>query len=308
VIKRSAFCVLLSAEAAILAALGCDPNVVIGSYPTNGGTSDGGTQPTGGMPTAGAGTAGSTSAAGGGSGGSAGSTPAEAGAAGDGGTAGTMPIQTLLWSADHEAADMSDWEPEGGYYSTNDAPVISDARAHGGQYAVEFTIDTTDRTDKVVRVYRSTVDQPAYYSAWFFLEQDHVPDNWWSIFVFLTASDLQDPDTLDSVWDLNLRHTDEGLMPYLYDHLTGENSDEGTVAVPVGEWVHLEFYFAYAPPSDGELRLWVNGALSVEALGLGEAAEPYLAFSLGNGSNGLTPDVSTIYVDDAAISTVRLGP
>jgi excinuclease ABC subunit A len=50
-----------------------------------------------------------------------------------------------------------------------------------------------------------------------------------------------------------------------------------------------------------------DGELSVEALGLGEAEGPDLGFSVGNGSNGLTPDVSTIYIDDAAISTVRLG-
>jgi hypothetical protein len=232
--------------------------------------------------------------------------PPPGGEGGEGGSSGAPPVSTLLWSATHEAGDLSEWD---GFYTSSDDPVASDARAHGGQYSLAFTIDTADRNTHVLRVYQPTVYQPAYYSAWFFLEEDHVPVEWWSIFIFLSANDLSDPGALEAVWDLNLRHEDDGLLyPYVYDHLKEQNTDLGTVPVPVGQWVHLEFYFAYAPPDSGELRLWVNGEFAVEALGLGEASAPYLAFSLGNGSNGLTPDVSTIYVDDAAISTERLGP
>jgi len=230
-----------------------------------------------------------------------------AGQGGDGGSAGAPePRPTLLWTARHESGDLSEWE--GGSYGTGEQVVVSSAQARAGQYAMDFTIDTADRNDHVMRVYRSTVSQPAYYSAWFFLAEDHTPDQWWSIFDFLSAGDIEDPGTLDNLWDLNLRREPDGLYPYVYDHLTGQNSDLGTVLVPVGEWVHLEFYFAHAPPSSSELRLWVNGELALEFLGLGESPEPTLAFAIGNGSNGLTPDVSTIYVDDAAISSERLGP
>ena len=306
-IKRSAFCVLLSAEAALCAALACDPNIVIGRYQaadSNGGGS--GPLPEAGMPDAPvtAGTGGTS-----GAGGSAGSTVVpEAGGGGEGGSAGS-PEPTLLWSADHETADMSEWEEEGGYYSTGDTPEPSDARAHSGQYSLEFTIDTTDGEDKVVRVYRSTVPEPAYYSAWFYFEEAHVQQPWWSMFVFVQATDLTDPGTIYSVWDLNLDNVDGALIPYVYDHLTGDNT-YGTVPVPVpvGEWVHLEFYLNYAPPSDTELDLYVNGELAVEVDGLGEPEDPFLGWSVGNGSGGLDPPVSTIYVDDAAISTVRLGP
>ena len=50
--KRSAFCVLLSAEAVICSALACDPSVVIGRYP-GADTTSGGSLPEAGPPEAG---------------------------------------------------------------------------------------------------------------------------------------------------------------------------------------------------------------------------------------------------------------
>jgi hypothetical protein len=306
VIKRSAFCVLLSAEAVVCAALGCDPSVVIGRYPAAESSTGGGTVPEAGMPDAGTG---GRAEAGTGGGGNGGTPPLTmAGGAGEGGSGGEPEPSTLLWTANHESGDFSEWEVEGGTYGTDDPPLVSDARAHSGQYSLDFTIDTADRETHVMRAYRATVPEPAYYSAWFFLEEVHDPVEWWAIFVVLSATDLQDESTLQGVWDLNLRNRDGVLYPYIYDHLIEDNMDEGVVPVPTGEWVHLELYFAYAPPDSTEMRLWVNGELAFDLSGLGEVPGPLLAFSLGNGSDGLTPDVSTIYVDDAAISTERLGP
>jgi hypothetical protein len=151
--KRSAFCVLLSAEAIICSALACDPSVVIGRYPAD--TSGGGSVPEAGMDAeTGAGNSGGTMPV------------SEAGVAGEGGEGGSSGGGTLLWSANHETADDSEWT---GSYTTGDSPVASTTRAHGGQYALAFTIDTTDRNTHVMRVYQQTVDEPAYYSAWFFL-------------------------------------------------------------------------------------------------------------------------------------------
>jgi hypothetical protein len=306
VIKRSAFCVLVSAEALLSAGLGCDPHVVIGSYPAAA-TADAGTDSEAGPP-----------GAGGGMGASAGmggtmTTMPDAGQAGElvvpsGGSGGEGALPTLLWSTSHEAADLSDWEPEGGWYTTDLEPVVTDSIAHSGQYSVACSIETGDGTSQVVRIYRSIVDQPAYYSAWFYLDQVHLPDQWWSLFVFLVAEDVNDPDTLGSVWDMNLRNVDGELFPYVYSHLTEENTELGGSAVPVGEWAHFEFFLDYSPPAETTMRFWLNGALAFETSLPGEVPGPFLTWGVGNGSDGLSPLNSTLYIDDAAISTVRLGP
>ncbi|HVJ20904.1 MAG TPA: hypothetical protein VM686_36085, partial [Polyangiaceae bacterium] len=154
-IKRSASCVLLSVSAALCAALACDPNIVIGRYQAADSSGSGGSVPEAGVPEA------SVTAGSGGSGAGSGGAPVvpEAGAGGEGGSAGAPEPNTLLWTADHEAADMSEWEEEGGYYSTGETPEPSDERAHSGQYSLKFTVDTTDGEDKIVRVYRSTVPE-----------------------------------------------------------------------------------------------------------------------------------------------------
>ena len=225
-----------------------------------------------------------------------------------------VPPPTIIWFADHERGDLSAWTAGGaanggGQYQSGGQTEVSRDRAHGGSYAAKLTIDTTDRTDHTARLYRRTANGGAFYSAWFFFNQSHTPDEWWSIFLFRAQRDPNDLDSYVNLWNFNVERPDGGnLTLSFYDHLTQQYTRSSAAPpIPVGQWTHIEAFFNYAPP-DTRITVWQDGVLVFDIAGLGESPAPYLYWSIGTGSNGLMPRVSTIYVDDAAIATGRLGP
>ncbi len=293
----------ISSAALVLYVAACDPQVVIGAAPGNSADAGSIADASDGMPGADASSGKAATDAAAPSDAAAGldaATDAPADAADDAGT-------TLLWSAAHESGDLSEWEREGGVYG--ETPSVTDALARSGDHALVFTIDTSDGLDRAARVYRAAVAEAAYYSAWFYLNEDHVPGQWWSIFLFRGQEDPSDIDTAVNLWDVDLvRGAEDQLVLSLYDHLTGIVHPAEEVAVPIAQWVQLEAYFRHEPNQASELAFYLDGALVLELDALDPAPTAALFWSIGNGSNGLSPPLSTIYADDAAISTVRLGP
>jgi hypothetical protein len=222
---------------------------------------------------------------------------------------------TILWFADHETGDLSAWHTGGaanggGQYQSGGQTEVLRERAHGGSYAAKLTIDTTDRADHTARLYRRTVTGGAYYSAWFFFNQMHTPDEWWSIFLFRAQRDPSDLNTFVNLWNINVERPEGGSITLsFYDHLTQVYARPANpMPLPVAQWTHIEAFFSYVPPDATRITIWQDGQLLLDLTGLGQSPSPYLYWSLGTGSNGLSPSVSSIYIDDAAIATGRLGP
>jgi hypothetical protein len=223
---------------------------------------------------------------------------------------------TILWSADHESGDLSAWHMGGAasgggqYQSDGQVEASRDRSRGGGGYAAKLTIDTSDRLDHTARLYRRTANGGAYYSAWFFFSQAHAPDEWWSIFIFRAQRDPNDVGTFVNLWNFDIERPDGGnLTLSFYDHLAQRFTRASNAPpIPVGQWTHIEAYFNYAPPDATRITLWLDGQLVFDLAGLGQAPSSNLYWSVGNGSNGLVPRVSSIYIDDAAIATGRLGP
>lgn len=271
------------ALAAGLAVAACDPNVVIGAKFSVGG---GGSTPGGG------------------------DAPALAGVGGVGGVA-------LIFSADHEnGSNLTQWDegPDadaGGYYADPNAelPSFSTERAHSGEGSAKMTIDSTSGQGVIARLYRRIAsDGAAYYTAWFFLEEDHTPDGWWSIFLFRA---VQERSKSIDLWSVDLvRTAADKLTVAVYDHANQETlSAPGNPEVPVGQWFQLQAYLQVAPSQPSQLGLWLDG---VQFLQLNDTttppAEQSLYWVIGNGAARLNPAVSTVYVDDAQISTGFLPP
>jgi hypothetical protein len=222
---------------------------------------------------------------------------------------------TILWFADHETGDLSAWHSGGaanggGQYQSAGQTEVLRERPHGGSYAAKLTIDTTDRADHTARLYRRTVSGGAYYSAWFFFSQIHTPDEWWSIFLFRAQRDPNDLNTFVNLWNINVERPEGGtLMLSFYDHLTQRYARPvSPIPLPVAQWTHIEAFFSYVPPDATRITIWQDGQLVLDLPGLGQSPSPYLYWAVGTGSNGLSPSVSSIYIDDAAIATGRLGP
>jgi hypothetical protein len=188
-------------------------------------------------------------------------------------------------------------------------PTVSSDVTRSGQYALAFTIDTSDGLDRAARAFRAVESEPAYYSAWFFLNEDHDASEWWSIFLFRAHDDPADIGAAINLWDVDLVRGAQGeLVLSLYDHLSETVYPADELPFPVQQWVHLEAYLGHAAAESTDLALYLNGVLALELTGLGPSPAPWLVWAIGNGSSGLTPPVSTIYADDAAVSAVRLGP
>lgn len=310
----------LGVVAAVLVAAACDPNIVIGSKwsRTEGGSvSDAGTSP------AIAGTGGAS-----GTGGVAGQPPNDAGQSGDaaqagapalpeGGAGGAPTDDGTVWSADHENGSLSQWDEPlsdadaGGYYADGALPSYVTGHAHSGDGSAKVTIDTSVDTGagQIARLYRRIQNGDASYSAWFNLAEDHTPSAWWSIFLFRA---VKDRNASKDLWSINLARTkDDKLTLSLFDHFANKSIAAPAPApiIPVGQWFQLEARLTQAYGQKSQLVIWLNGA---EVFHLTDTTPPPdgqpLYWVIGNGGAKMTPAISTVYVDDAQVSTDLLAP
>jgi hypothetical protein len=216
----------------------------------------------------------------------------------------------LVWSTDHELGDWSDWERGGelygGEYDWGDFNAYVDVGAgRDGSNGVVADINTTPRDDTSsgVRLFRRADDGPAYYSAWFRLEEAHTVSDWWSIFLFNARDDSLSLFDDVSLWDVRVVDTPDGAMALqFFDHDVMQGTLAGSKGnVVVGEWFEIRAYLDYRPPDATRLAIWLNEALLFDMRQLHTAAPSNVFWSVGNGAAKLDPADSTLHLDDAAI-------
>lgn len=307
------------ALAAALLLAACDPNVIIGSKLRIGQGGTGATGGSGAPSTAGVGAGGLGGVAGDVAGGGlaagdagmpAGGIPGEAGAAG-------QPDDGLLFTADHEnGVNLTQWDegPDadaGGYYADPDAelPSYSTDFAHSGDGSAKVQIDSTSGQGVIARLYRRIAnDGAAYYTAWFYLVEDHTPDSWWSIFLFRAVKDRNKSVDL---WSVDLVRTSaDKLTVAVFDHANQKTLNApGNPQVRVGQWFQIQAYLQVAPSQPSQLTLWLDGTqfLQLQDTTPPPADQP-LYWVVGNGAARLNPPVSTLFIDDAQISTSFVRP
>ena len=199
---------------------------------------------------------------------------------------------SILWSADHEEGDLSDWTypsfryAGGGVFNTGGSDVRADACrdvAHAGDWSARATITNALRAEngnRAVRLMRWT-DRPwddhgryfpnaAYYSTWVYLPFAFDPrkfppwdpgdGGWWNIFQF------KGPDregTSQPLWVVNVgrRDNDPSMYLYLHSHYNRPSSrgQRDPLPLPVGKWFHLEAFYHSATDRTGRLTLWQDG-------------------------------------------------
>jgi hypothetical protein len=299
----------------VLVLAACDPNIVIGSrLPRDDSEGGGSGWEAGGVAGISAGVAGSGASAGASSTGGSGDEPG-AGTAGDTSSSGTAgEPSTPLFEADQEDGSLEHWDsgPDtdaGGWYGDDDSgPEYSDTGpAHSGSGAVKVTVDTAPG-DRISRLYRRLTTADAYYSAWFYLAEDHTAPSWWSIFLFRA---VQERAASIDLWSVNLvRRADDQLTFGVFDHAANELIQSPTEpVVEVGKWFQLQAFLHAVPGEPSKVVFYLDG---VEFLALDDATaapegEP-LYWVIGNGGSKLVPPISTVYIDDAVIDDELVGP
>lgn len=240
-------------------------------------------------------------------------------------TAATDPSPALLWSADQESGDMTQWYyPDvkegnfngGGVYTSGVASAVTSTDfAHSGTRSAKLDITTPSSPTSGVRLFRweeSNSNNEAYYSAWIYIPEKYTPTQFWNIFQF-KSKDTAGND--DPFWLLSVgnRATTGNMYLYLYYWQTGsgpttnevgpKSYDQAIVDLPVGKWVHIESYLKQASDYTGHVTVWQDGQMIFDKDGVKtKYAGGTNEWSINNYSNGFTTSNATIYVDDAAIS------
>jgi Polysaccharide lyase len=236
----------------------------------------------------------------------------------------TAPPGTVLWSADHETGNFSQWylDDGGGEFNSGAASsAVTDDVAHTGRYSARVTIRTPGTSGaRLFRWNESHTNPEAYYGAWFYFPITYRAAQWWNIFQFKSRNDAV---VNDAFWALEVGSGPGGSMHVRLEwwnglsiegphrgEFGGKSFDQGLKDIPVAKWTHFEVFLRQSSGFDGQLIVWQDG---VELINLRDVRTRYPAanganeWSVNNYSDAIAPSPTTIYIDDAVISTSRIG-
>jgi hypothetical protein len=231
------------------------------------------------------------------------------------GTIGDGPA-SVIWRGTFEPGDLSEWtgDGEGAAYTQNtpSKPSATLAMAHNGSYGGLFTIAPTAGMASTGYLFRNQ-PSPAqgYYSAWFYVPSTINVGLWLSLSHF-SGSETGDGRNLAAIWDVNLYPlSGGGLAAQLYEYAgTGFNLRQVTpVPFPLDTWVQLEVYLSKATGPTGEVTVWQDGVQILQRLNVATVSNDWVQWDAGGAADASTlPSPSFVYMDDAAIGLVPVGP
>lgn len=225
----------------------------------------------------------------------------------------------ILWATSHETGDLSDWyrDQGGGAFITGTADVsVTDEAAHTGKYSAKLEVWGIDKEVRGARLFRwGEYLTEGYFSAWYLFPVLPQVNDWLNIFEFKKKDYAKGEGNgaIDPTWYnvvknypcrwgifLTLTHWNQ-----VYN-LPGNVRDSPLIRV--GEWFHIEWYYKDGL-EDGVVRIWINGELiwdmeNVDTRGV----DPHIQWAPVLYGTGVTPGHLALYVDDAAVSTQRVGP
>lgn len=226
---------------------------------------------------------------------------------------------SLLWSADMETGDLSQWffpmtGPVGNFGGDIENSGIANAVAstdfaHSGKYSAKLTITTPDTPTSGARLFRwaeaQTYPQP-YYSVWYYFPQSYTPALFWNVLQWKSKHLVSGVPTSDPFFSLEIGANPSGEMFFYLgdDHLntTFQQPTQSLIPIPAGRWFHVQAFYKCDGSGAGEVTIWQDGTQLWDIQNVDTRyADGDCAWSVNNYSSGLTPATSTIYVDDAAI-------
>jgi hypothetical protein len=219
----------------------------------------------------------------------------------------------VLWWTDYETADFSDWTRDnlGSTWvsSGGTVDIVTDVARSGSHSMRSVVLSPGLGTQSSGNARRSEgPPEEAYYSAWFYIPAPISAADYWLFSKFRSRTVASDPNTFVDVWDMDILVQDGAMRFALYHHDSGDEQALATPDVPVGHWFQLEAFLRPAADASGSLSVWVDGTLLYDLENTPTMPTSYVEWSVGGTAEVVTPPRVTLYVDDAAISTRRLGP
>ena len=235
-------------------------------------------------------------------------------------TAETPPdTSSIVWKATHEDGDLREWQEHGdfitqgksAYYNMITSPV------HGGNYAVSLTIDTEGFSNSgAYAAYLFYWDQlpgdAYYYSAWYYLPEGTQPQDWWNVWQWKSTYNGSTDNSVP-MFALDIREKSTGqlnlLLIYRPDLRDKVEYKQNIMSVPTGQWFQIETYYKKGHNNNGQVIVWQDGT---EIFNLSNVqtteSDNTVYWSINHYTDNIIPSLCSIYIDDAAISTSRLGP
>ncbi len=231
------------------------------------------------------------------------STPADASTTSDAGDAIAIP-----WSTGFENRFCDYMQVNTFCYSDPDASfTIVTAPVHSGRYAAAFTVHAGDSNARQSRCVRQGVlPAAAYYSAWYYVPTLASTTGNWNLW-FFQGGDATGAQ-LHALWNVTLINRSNGdLGLIVYTPLSGGKIYPAAVvtSIPIGAWFQIEFFLKRAADATGEVALYQDGALLLDATNLVTDDSSFGQWYVGNLADNLTPSDSTLYVDDVSIRATK---
>jgi hypothetical protein len=229
---------------------------------------------------------------------------------------------SLLWFAEHETGDFTEWTAgsNGGYSADtpDTSAVISTDFAHSGTHSVKLTngapatlVNGASPPYETARLWRQDdFPEEAYYSAWYYLPQAYQTTADWRIMEFQVPGTV-DGGTNGLLIDVDLRSLAGGdLIIDLFDHRAPylrSPTAEPALPVSIAKWFQIEVFYRNVGDDTGRFTLWLDGRINYDIQRpFGLSSTTY--WSPCSSTEGLSPTPSDLYVDDATVSLVRVGP
>lgn len=231
----------------------------------------------------------------------------------------TFDMANLVWKATHETGDISEWQQHGDFIRQGQSAYYSMVTpfAHSGKYSVCLTIDTDGYSDSgshaAYLFYWDQLPEDAYYySAWYYIPAGTQPQYWWNVWQWKSTyngnSDYSVP-----MFILDILEQDNGQLAlhlvYRPDIDAKVDFRQNTKTVPTDQWFHIEAYYEEAYDQTGQVIVWQDGEEILNVSNVQTVEQDKTVFwSVNHYSDEILPAPSSIYIDDAAITTERLGP
>lgn len=214
------------------------------------------------------------------------------------------------WEQTQSAFAGSVWTYPGGEYAMVQAPV------HDGRFSMSLSVDGKTQGAQAGLGRFGDFPDRHYFSAYILFTRQYVvaPGYAWQVFQ-LRGSPLGGASTGedDVAWALSVDNTPDGRMRlYLMHHVpVGQWTsyvDDSVPALTVGRWIHIEAYMQQADGAQGAIRFWQDGQEIFARNGVPTTRGRRVFWGLVNIADNIQPGPATIYVDDIAISRIRLHP
>jgi hypothetical protein len=226
---------------------------------------------------------------------------------------------TIIWKASHETGDISEWQQHGGFIHQGQSAYFSIVSpfARSGKYAVALTIDTEGASNSgSFAAYLFFWDQlpgdAYYYSAWYYIPAGTQPQLWWNIFQWKSTYNGNTDDSVPMyIIDILEQPNGQLALHLVYRPDINEKIDyrQNKKTVPTDQWFHIEAYYRKAVDQTGQVIVWQDGE---ELINLSDVQttmkDNTVYWSVNHYTDFILPNPSTIFIDDAVISTERIGP